>query len=130
MLHINQGASSNYNQNARCIDKVDINKFIVVDASKDVEEIQVVDERTFIINIPTLFNVYLFLRGLIQKENINAATVVAGGRARDVSRVRLYLAKKLVGEYGLTRSQTSRLLGVSTSAICKALARVKGNKPY
>ena len=54
------------------IDKVDINKFIVVDASKDVEEIQVVDERTFIINIPTLFNVYLFLRDLIQKENVNA----------------------------------------------------------
>jgi len=54
------------------IDKVDLNKFIVVDASKDAEKIQKIDERTFIINVPTLFNVYLFLRNLIQKENVNA----------------------------------------------------------
>jgi hypothetical protein len=54
------------------IDEVDMNKFIVVDASKDVEEIQAIDKRTFVVNIPTLFNVYLFLRDLIQKENINA----------------------------------------------------------
>jgi hypothetical protein len=51
---------------------VDSTKFIVIDASKDVGEVKAIDEKTFLISIPTLFNVYLFLKDLIQTENVNA----------------------------------------------------------
>jgi predicted transcriptional regulator len=40
------------------------------------------------------------------------------------------MAKKLVEDYGLTQAETARQLGVSISAIVKALTRAKGNKSY
>ena len=52
--------------------KADANKFIVIDASTDVKEIKSINRTTYVVNTSDLFNVYLFLRNLINKEEINA----------------------------------------------------------
>jgi hypothetical protein len=52
--------------------EADENKFIVIDASKNVKEIQAINKTTYVLNTTDLFDVYLFLRDLIKKEGINA----------------------------------------------------------
>lgn len=52
--------------------KVDTGKFIVIDASSNVKETKVISKTTYVTNIDSLFNVYLFLGNLIKKESINA----------------------------------------------------------
>jgi hypothetical protein len=49
----------------------------------------------------------------------------AGGRRRNMSRLRWNLARKFVDELGLSLAESGRLLGVSTSAIAHSLSRIK-----
>jgi predicted transcriptional regulator len=46
-----------------------------------------------------------------------------GSRNRSITKARASLAQKLLNEYGLTKAETARQLGVSTSAISKRLSR-------
>jgi predicted transcriptional regulator len=48
-----------------------------------------------------------------------------GSRNRSITKARASIARKLLNEYGLTKAESARQLGVSTSAICKHLSRQK-----
>jgi REP element-mobilizing transposase RayT len=63
-----------------------------------------------------------------KKAKIKLQALTAGSRQRDISKIRLRLAKILVGEYGLSKAETARLLGVSASAIANAIRRNKIEK--
>ena len=63
-----------------------------------------------------------------KKEKISLQALEAGSRRRDISKVRLRLAKTLVGEYGISQAEAARLLGVSATAIAKAIHRDKIKK--
>jgi predicted transcriptional regulator len=52
----------------------------------------------------------------------------SGSRRRKITIVRSQLAKELVEEWGLSLTETSRHLGVSPSAIAKALYRLDKHK--
>ena len=58
-----------------------------------------------------------------QRENIEVAALRSASRRRSVSRVRAYLAMKLVYELGLSLAETARQLGISTSAVAQILRR-------
>ena len=45
-------------------------KFIVIDASSGVKEELAIDKTTYVLPVESLFNVYIFLRELIQREGI------------------------------------------------------------
>jgi hypothetical protein len=47
----------------------------------------------------------------------------AGGRRREMSRMRKVLAQRFVNELGLSQAEAGRLLGVSTPAIAWSLRR-------
>jgi predicted transcriptional regulator len=49
-----------------------------------------------------------------------------GGRRRRLSTVRVRLAVRLVTQLGLSLAEAARHLGVSTSGLAKAAARVEG----
>ena len=66
--------------------------------------------------------------GECNKEKISLQALKAGSRQRDISKVRLRLAKILVNEYGLSKAETARLLGVSASAIANAIRRDQSKK--
>ncbi len=50
----------------------DTEKFIVVDASRNVDNLKAINNVAYIMNVNQLFDVYLFLRNLIKKEKIEA----------------------------------------------------------
>jgi REP element-mobilizing transposase RayT len=66
--------------------------------------------------------------GECNKEKISLQALKAGSRQRDISKVRLRLAIILVNEYGLSKAETARFLGVSASAIANAIRRDQNNK--
>ena len=49
----------------------------------------------------------------------------AGSRRSDISKVRAELSYTLVDELGLTLAEVARLLGVTTSAVTRAIKRIK-----
>lgn len=51
---------------------VNEDKFIIIDASGSIKNARNVDKRTYVLPVQDLFNVYLFLRGLIKDEKIKA----------------------------------------------------------
>ena len=67
------------------------------------------------------------IRKIIQKycdkEAINLKELQSGSRRRPVVEVRKKLVQSLVEEHGVTLAETARQLGVSTSAVSKALMR-------
>jgi len=63
-----------------------------------------------------------------KKEKISKEALKAGSRRREISRVRFRLAKILVEEYGISQAEAARQLGVSSTAIVKALSRARENK--
>ena len=63
-----------------------------------------------------------------RENSISIPAVRGGSRLRQVSRVRHELAHRLTKELGLSFAETARLLGVSTSAVAKVLARSKQYK--
>lgn len=54
---------------------------------------------------------------------VSAQALSNGGRGREVSQLHMLLAHQLVKEQGLSLAETARHLGVTTSAICKALRK-------
>ena len=56
---------------------------------------------------------------------VSEGALRAGGRRRNMSRLRWNLARKFVDELGLSLAESGRLLGVSTSAIARSLSRIK-----
>ena len=63
------------------------------------------------------------IRRTCTSAGINLGELQLGGRRRSVARVRAELARQLVGDYGISLADAARRLGVSTSAIAKALER-------
>lgn len=63
------------------------------------------------------------IRGACTTAGIEIGELQQGGRRRKVAGVRTRLARQLVGNYGLSLADAARRLGVSTSAIAKALER-------
>jgi len=60
-----------------------------------------------------------------QRDNIDVAVLRSASRRHSVSRLRAYLAMKLVHEIGLSLAKTARQLGLSTSAIAQIMKRNK-----
>ena len=58
-----------------------------------------------------------------RRENINIKELRLGSRRRPVSRVRAWMACQLVEDHGVPLAEVARQLGISTSAISKALER-------
>ncbi len=58
-----------------------------------------------------------------RKETVNSNELRMGSRRGNISQVRSHLAFQLVEDYGLSLAEAARQLGVSTSAISKALRR-------
>lgn len=63
-----------------------------------------------------------------KKGKIDIEALQAGGRNREISKVRLKLVNILVNKYGVSQAEAARQLGVSTSAIAKSLCRIRDNK--
>lgn len=64
-----------------------------------------------------------FIQEVCRKENINIKELRAGSRRRRISLVRLQIASKLLEVYGIPLAEIARQLGVTTSAISKALKK-------
>jgi hypothetical protein len=56
---------------------------------------------------------------------VSVEALQAGSRRSYISKVRAELSLVLVDEWGLTLAETARLLGVTTSAVARAINRVK-----
>ena len=59
------------------------------------------------------------------RQKISYEAMTDGSRNRSITKARAGLARKLLNEYGLTKAESARQLGVSTSAISKCLSRQK-----
>jgi len=68
------------------------------------------------------------IKDVARKEKISYEELKSGGRRHKVSNVRTRLAKIMVEELGLTLTQTGNFLGVSASAITKAINRTNRKK--
>jgi REP element-mobilizing transposase RayT len=68
------------------------------------------------------------IKDVARKEKISCEELKSGGRRHKVSNVRTRLAKIMVEELGLTLTQTGNFLGVSASAITKAINRTNRKK--
>ncbi|HBF43581.1 MAG TPA: hypothetical protein DDW42_08140 [Desulfobacteraceae bacterium] len=64
-----------------------------------------------------------YIRELCQKEGVNIEELRSGSRRPKVSRLRRHLATELVEMYGVPLAEIARHVGVSTSAISKAIKR-------
>lgn len=58
---------------------------------------------------------------ICNREGISVEELSQGSRRRGVSQLRLQIARHLVFRLGLSLAEAARLLGISTSGICKAL---------
>jgi len=66
-----------------------------------------------------------FIKEECRRQKISYGAMTDGSRNRSITKARAGLAQKLLNEYGLTKAETARQLGVSTSAISKQLSRQK-----
>lgn len=64
-----------------------------------------------------------YIQKICKQERVSVEALKSGGRRQKVSEVRARIAKKLVHEMGFSLTETGRYLGVSPSAISKALLR-------
>jgi putative transposase len=60
-----------------------------------------------------------------RKNNVSIEALRGGSRLRKVSRIRRELVYRLTDDLGLSLAETAKLLGVSTSAVAKAMTRKK-----
>lgn len=65
------------------------------------------------------------IQEVCREENINIKELRAGSRRRRISLVRLQVASKLLEVYGIPLAEIAHQLGVTTSAISKALKKLK-----
>lgn len=63
------------------------------------------------------------LSAACKSSGLNEEALRAGGRRREMSRMRKVLAQRFVNELGLSQAEAGRLLGVSTPAIARSLGR-------
>jgi len=68
-------------------------------------------------------NLPKFIDQACEKEGINVKELRMGSRRGRISPVRLQIAYQLVDDYGIPLAEVARQLGVSTSAISKAITR-------
>ena len=68
------------------------------------------------------------ISNLCKKQGISVEALQAGSRRSDISKVRAELSYTLVDELGLTLAEVARLLGVTTSAVTRAIKRIKQHK--
>jgi putative transposase len=68
-------------------------------------------------------NLVEFIDQVCEKEGINPKELRMGSRRGCISQVRLQIAYQLVQDYGIPLAEVARQLGVSTSAISKAITR-------
>jgi hypothetical protein len=68
-------------------------------------------------------NLVEFIDQVCEKKGINPKELRMGSRRGCISQVRLQIAYQLVRDYGIPLAEVARQLGVSTSAISKAIAR-------
>ena len=68
-------------------------------------------------------NLVEFIDQVCEKKGINPKELRMGGRRSCISQVRLQIAYQLVQDYGIPLAEVARQLGVSTSAISKAITR-------
>ncbi|PXF54895.1 MAG: hypothetical protein C4B58_15460 [Deltaproteobacteria bacterium] len=64
-----------------------------------------------------------FIDQVCEKKGINPKELRMGSRRACISQVRLQIAYQLVQDYGILLTEVGRQLGVSTSAISKAITR-------
>lgn len=64
-----------------------------------------------------------FIKAECHNQGVSYQALIHGGRFRDVTSVRKKLAVSLVRNYGWTKAETARQLGVTTPAISKILER-------
>ena len=62
-----------------------------------------------------------------EEENINSHELRMGSRRRRISQVRTQIVHQLVENFGIPLAEVARQVGVSTSAISKALNRTMKN---
>ena len=60
-----------------------------------------------------------------KKQGVTVDALQAGSRRRSIARIRAKLASVLVDKFGLTLAEVARLLGVTTSAVTRAINRTK-----
>lgn len=65
-----------------------------------------------------------FIKSACNHQGVPYRAMINGSRARDVSGVRKALVVELIRNFGLTKAETARQLGVTTSAIARILARL------
>ncbi len=63
-----------------------------------------------------------------KRQGVSVDALQAGSRRRPVAKIRSELASVLVDEFGLTLAEVARLLGVTTSAVNRAINRIKQKK--
>lgn len=68
-----------------------------------------------------------YIKELCQKEGVNIAELRSGSRRPKVSKLRRRLSTELVERYGAPLAEIARHVGVSTSAISKAIKRATQN---
>jgi len=68
-------------------------------------------------------NLRKFIDQACEKEGINVKELRMGSRRGRISPIRLQIAYQLVDDYGIPLAEVARQLGVSTSAISKAITR-------
>jgi hypothetical protein len=66
------------------------------------------------------------IRGICLKEGGSEQELRLGVRTRKYSRLRAKIAYYLSHEFGISRAEIARLLGVCTSAIAKAIQNMEG----
>lgn len=69
-----------------------------------------------------------YIQKICRQKKVSVDALKAGSRRRKVTMVRKQLAKKLVEEYGFSLIDTGHYLGVTSSAISRALFRTDQNK--
>ncbi len=62
---------------------------------------------------------------MCKKDNISVRELKGGSRRGTILQVRVEIANRLVDKYGLPLAEVARQVGVSTSAISKALRRTE-----
>ena len=68
------------------------------------------------------------ISNLCKKRGVSVDALQAGSRRSQISKIRAELSLMLVDELGLSLAEVARLLGVTTSAVTRAIRRIKQHK--
>jgi putative transposase len=68
------------------------------------------------------------IKEICHKEGVSEQELRMGGRTRKVSAVRAKISYHLSHEFGISRAEIARQLGVCTSAIAKAIDNMEGDE--